>query len=122
MNKPDIQHYINNFRRLLSPYLKLDFNLRATVYPTKEGAIIEFEFRKDQPTIDEFKEEENEIYDQLIKIQQRTFGGKKGMKFSGTNMALEPSKILIIKDNNLKEWTSSKAEEDVHKLLNPQNK
>lgn len=123
MKKEDIQHYINNFRRALSVYLKPDFNLRAFVYPSKEGAIVEFEFRKDQPTKDEFKKEEDTITDQLSKIQQHSFGGNlKGMKFTGTNIVLEANKILVIKDNNLKEWTSTKAEEDVHKLLNPQNK
>ncbi|ASS48753.1 MAG: hypothetical protein A3D31_06595 [Candidatus Fluviicola riflensis] len=123
MKKEEIQHYINNFRRQISIYLKPDLNLRAVIYPSKEGAIIEFEFKKNQPTKDEFKKEEDTISDQLAKIQQNAFGGNlKGFQFTGTNIVLEPTKILIIKNNDKNEWTSSKAEDDVKKLLNPQDK
>lgn len=123
MKKEDIQHYINNFRRELSIYLKPDLNLKAIIYPALEGGIIEFEFRKDQPTRDEYKKIENTIAEQLDKINQKAFGGNlNGIKFSGTNILLEPGKILIIKDNRSEEWTQSKAKEDVQKLLNSQNR
>lgn len=122
MKKEDIQHYINNFRRELSIYLKPDFNLKAIIYPAIEGAIIELEFRKDQPTKDEFRKSENTLGEQLDKINQKIFAGNSnGLKFSGTNIFLEPGKIIIIKDSNDTEWSISKAKEDVEKLLKPQS-
>jgi hypothetical protein len=122
MKKEDIQHYLNNFRRELSKYLKPDFNLKAIIFPSNEGAIIEFEFRKDQPTRDEFKKHEALISDQLRKVNISSLAtDNSSIKFSGTNTFLEPGKIFIIKDNNQEEWSTMKAAEDVKKLINPQS-
>lgn len=122
MKKEDIQHYLNNFRRELSKYLKPDFNLKAIIYPSHDGAIIELEFRKDQPTKDEFKKLEQTLAEQLHKINIKHISGSLvSIKFSGTNIFLEPGKIFLIKDSNDSEWTIMKAQEDVKKLLNPQS-
>lgn len=124
MKKEDIQHYLNNFRREISKYLKPDFNLKAIIYPSDEGAILEFEFRKDQPTRDEFKKHEIDLSEQIKKVNISVLGetiNNNIIKFSGTNIFLEPGKIIIIKDNNEKEWTTANAEEDVKKLINPQS-
>lgn len=122
MKTDKVQHYLNNFRRELSVYLKPDYNVKAIIFPSEEGTIIEFEFRKDQPTRDEFRKMEQTIIDHLHKINVKSLNDHTtNLKFSGTNMYLEPGKIFLIKDNNDSEWTSEKAHDDVEKLINPQN-
>lgn len=121
MEKDTIQIYLNNFRRLFSPYLKRDMNFRIVVYPADNGAIIEINFKKYAPVKDEFRKKENLLTDSLKRIEQHSFGGNlDGFQFKGTNFILEGEKIFIIKDDSKNEWSIEKTREDVFKLLNPQ--
>ena len=120
MDKQIIQKYLNNFRRLFSPYLVKDVNFKTVVFPSNDGAIIEIIFSKFSPAKDEFRKSEIKLSDSLKRIEQHAFGGNlDGFHFVGTNYLLENEKIFIIKDNNSLEWTAKKAQEDVFKLLNP---
>ncbi|HLO90142.1 MAG TPA: hypothetical protein VK172_03150 [Lentimicrobium sp.] len=122
MEKDKIQIYLNNFRRLFSPFLKRDINFRTVVYPADNGAIVEINFKKFAPVKDEFRKNEKSLTDSLKRIEQHSFGGNlDGFQFKGTNFILEGEKIYIIKDDDSNEWTIEKAREDVFKLLNPQN-
>ena len=122
MKNEKIQHYLNNFRRELSHYLKPDFNLKAIIFPSDEGAIIEFEFRKDQPTKDEFRKHESTLAEQFHKVHIKILDDSNAaIRFTGTNIFLEPGKVFVIKDSNEDEWTLERAKDDVKKLINPQS-
>jgi hypothetical protein len=123
MNKDKIQLYLNNFRRFLSPYLKKDINFKTTIYPANDGAIVELKFQTNSPVKDEFRKNEKTITDSLKRINQHAFGGNLGgFTFSGTNLILEKGRIIIIKDNDEKEWGIEQVKKDVDKLINPQSK
>lgn len=121
MNKDKIQIYLNNFRRFLSPYLVKDINFRTIIYPADDGAIVELKFQKTSPVKDEFRKNEKSVTDALKRINQHAFGGNlAGFKFSGTNVIMEQGRIIIIKDNDEKQWNVNQAKKDVDKLINPQ--
>jgi CRISPR/Cas system CMR-associated protein Cmr1 (group 7 of RAMP superfamily) len=121
MEKKEILPYLNNFKREFNSYLKNDYSLKTVIYRSNEGVIMEILLRKDLEERDEFKKEEDSISIQLSKLDQNTFNNNPhNYKFKGTNIILEPNKIIIIKDSNLSEWTEKKAIEDVSKILNTQ--
>lgn len=121
MNKEKIQLYLNNFRRFLSPYLRTDINFKTIVYPANDGAIIELKFQITSPVKDEFRKNEASVTDSLKRIDQHAFGGNlAGFKFSGTNMIMEQGRVIIIKDNDDKQWSLEQIRKDVDKLIQPQ--
>jgi len=123
MDKEKIQLYLNNFRRILSPFLRKDINFKAIIYPANDGAIVELKFQTNSPIKDEFRKNEKTITDSLKKVNQHAFGGNLGsFTFSGTNLILEKGRIIIIKDTNKKEWEIEQVKKDVDKLINPQSK
>ncbi len=123
MGKDKIQLYLNNFRRLFTPYLKRDYNFKTISHPADNGAIIEIAFKKLSPAKDEYRKPVKSITESLKKIDQHSFGGNlDAFHFNGTNYILEGDKIILIKDDKDSEWSTEKVREDVFKILTPQAK
>ncbi len=121
MEKDKIQLYLNNFRRLISPYLRKDINFKSIIYPANNGAIIELKFQITAPIKDEFRKNEESVNDSLKRINQHAFGGNlSGFIFSGTNIVMEEGRIIIIKDKEDIQWTEEQVKKDVEKIINPQ--
>ena len=120
-DKDTIQNYINNFRRDISPHLKANIGIQSNVYPCqKDGAIIEFNLAASGTSTDSIQTTSGTISQALSNIEQRAIGGNlDGLLFSGTNYILESNKILLIKDNDPKEWSEQQAKIDVNKILLP---
>ncbi len=57
----------------------------------------------------------------LNKIEQRMFRGNiDGLKFAGTNISMEPNRIILIKGEDTKsEWNDKGARKDVKRILAP---
>ncbi len=118
-----IQTYINNFRRHIAPYLKPGVGLLCKAYPSiQQGAILEFSFRSDVSNADQYSEPTDTINSALKKIPQRMFGGNlDGIRFGGTNISMEPNRIILIKGEDSSElWDDKGALNDVHKIVNVQ--
>ncbi|WP_395075858.1 hypothetical protein [Flavobacterium sp.] len=121
MEKDKIQLYLNNFRRLISPYLRKDINFKSIIYPANNGAIIELKFQITAPIKDEFRKNEESVTDSLKRINQHAFGGNlAGFIFSGTNIVMVEGRIIIIKDKEDIQWTEEQVKKDVEKIINPQ--
>lgn len=120
MDRQDIQNYINNFRRYLSGFLKSDVGLQTTVYPYGEGCVIVCELGINLLSKDEIRTQSKDIAEALKRTT--IFEQEKGehtQSFLGTNIILTKNKIVLIKDDNDKEWTEDKAQQDISKILSP---
>lgn len=119
-NKSTIQAYINDFRRHMSKYLKKGIGLTSKAYPSQgEGCVIELKIGPNLPNDDEIAEVHQSINDVLKKIPQRIVGGNiDGVRFGGTNISMEPDRILIIKGEDDKSlWSDIGAKNDVNRIV-----
>lgn len=121
MDKRDnIQSYINNFRRHLTPYLKPGIGVVSVIHPAqKPGAILEFKLGPAHGNDDEYKNVQTSVNDALRNINQSAFGGNLGgFHFSGTNYVIEDGRIIVIKgEDGIDEWDDQAAQRDVSQLL-----
>ncbi|MGY2295030.1 hypothetical protein ACW9H7_06080 [Pseudomonas yamanorum] len=120
-DKSTIQSYINNFRRKITPSLRPGVGVKCIVHPaTTGGAILEFKFVKHGENEDHYKSNVQSLGKALATVNQRAFGGNlEAFKFSGTNVILEPEKVIIIKDGNPSEWSEHQASKDADSVFNP---
>lgn len=117
-----IQSYINNFRRHLSAHLKPGIGLSCKVIPVKgEGAILEFSLGPGIKNDDQYTSAEQSVNAALGKIKQRMFAGNlSGVKFGGTNISMEPNRIILIKgEDKITEWDNNGARNDVKRIVTP---
>ncbi|KJF88236.1 hypothetical protein [Photobacterium phosphoreum] len=118
-NKKTVQMYINSFRSEFSQYLKNNIGLITSVYFAKTGgAIIEIELSVGGKNKDKYKGTSQNLGNALKNVKQSTFGGNlNGFSFVGTNIILEPSKIILIKSDSPNEWSSTSAKNDIDKII-----
>lgn len=121
MEKNKIQHYINNFRRKISPYLKKDIGFKAIVFPYSKGTVIVFEFGANTQTKDEYRTESKGVGEVFKRAKINAFGDipSDNLKFEGTNTLMFDNNIAVIKDEKENEWTDKQAAIDVNKILSP---
>lgn len=120
MDRQEIQNYINNFRRLISRFLKPDVGIQSTVYPYDNGCVIVYELGLNLQNKDELRSSSKEITEAFKRTN--LFENEKGEQhhsFVGTNILLIKNKIVVIKDDNSKEWTEEKAQLDIEKIIQP---
>jgi hypothetical protein len=120
MDRQEIQNYINNFRRLFSRFLKPDVGIQSTVYPYDKGSVIVYELGLNLQNKDDLRSSSKEITEALKRTN--LFENEKGEQnhsFVGTNILLIKNKIVVIKDDNSKEWTEEKAQLDIEKIIQP---
>jgi hypothetical protein len=118
--RQEIQTYINNFRRLFSRFLKPDVGIQSTIFPYDKGSIIVYELGLNLQNKDELRSSSKEITEALKRTN--LFENEKGDQihsFVGTNILLIKNKIVVIKDDNAKEWSEEKAQLDVEKIMQP---
>lgn len=120
-DKPQVQAYINNFRRRIAPFLRPGMGLNCNIFPASSGgAILVFRVGSNVENDDEYQPTNPTLGSALSKIEQKAFGGNlEGFIFGGTNVILEQDKIIFIKDGSLKEWSDTTAEKDVQSVLAP---
>lgn len=118
-DKDKAQKYINNFRREISKYLKKDIGISSSVHLSKiGGAVLEFEIGDGLKNNDSYKGTSKTIGNALKNIEQKTFKGNlNAFSFSGTNIILEPKKIIFIKSDEDSEWDETSATKDINRLL-----
>jgi len=123
-DKAVIQTYINNFRRRITSLLKPDIGLACNVFSTeKGGAILEFKIAPGIKNEDIYINTSASVQSALINIEQHAFGGNlNGFTFNGTNVVMEQDRIIIIKDDTLKEWSDSAAEYDIQRIIPDSNR
>ena len=119
-DKKIIQSYINNFRRHFSKYLKPDIAISSHAYPAVgEGAVLEFLLREGV-SLDVYQEAvEGTVNDALRHVTQHFVGGNlAGIRFRGTNISLEPGKLVLIKGEDApREWSDEAARRDVERIV-----
>ena len=119
-DKKTIQSYINNFRRHLAPHLKPGIGLSCKIHPAKqEGAILEFFLSPDVANVDEYLVVSETVNTALRDIRQQMFGGNlDGIKFGGTNISMEPNRIVLIKGEDVSSlWSDEGAQDDVRRII-----
>ncbi|PZW75499.1 hypothetical protein DFS21_11213 [Pseudomonas sp. 2848] len=119
VGRDSIQSYINSFRKYLSVYIKPSLGVKCEVRTARDGgAVIVFEFGNHEGNQDTYKMQSSSVNKALSRVRQNSFGGNlDGFSFKGTNIIMEESGIVIIKDGNPKEWTEEAAKADVEKIV-----
>lgn len=117
--KKIIQRYINNFRRKIVSKLRPGIGVMCLVRPVEAGgAVLEFRFARNGENDDRYRPKVKSLSKALSTVQQRAFGGNlEAFKFSGTNLILEPDRIIIIKDGNPNEWSENQASNDADRVF-----
>jgi hypothetical protein len=123
IDKPTIQTYINNFRRKFTVFLKPGIGISCDVRPFEAGgAILEFKIAPQIENKDTYYPVSSSSGQALSQVTQQAFGGNlNGFNFEGTNVILEPDKLIFIKDGSLKEWDNVAAEKDVAQIVFSRN-
>ena len=119
-DKKTIQEYVNNFRRHLVQHLKPGIGLSCKIFPAKaEGAVFEFALAPIISNEDLFEDSKNTVNSILEDIPQSMFGGNiAALKFGGTNISMEPNRIVLIKGEDDPElWNDQGAKNDVEKII-----
>lgn len=119
-DKKVIQAYVNDFRRHMSKFLKKSVGLACKAYPSSgDGGVIEFKIGPNLSSDDEITEVQQSINDVLKAIPQKIVGGNiDRVKFGGTNISMEPDRILIIKgEDDIDLWSDTGALNDVNKII-----
>jgi hypothetical protein len=121
MDKNVIQNYVNEFRRYISKYLKPNIGIEIDIYNCgEEGAVLIVSFNPGGISIDKEFDGYQKISEVLGSISQNLIrGNMSGIHFGGTNMMMEPNRILVIKENAEQEWSISKLKEDLDKIIQP---
>ena len=115
-----IQDYVNNFRRRISKLLKPGIGLSVTIHPVRAGgAVIEFFPRPSAPNLDEYRRSVENVNQVLKEIPQQMAGGNiDAIRFAGTNISMEPDRILIIKgEDDPAEWDDEATRRDFARIL-----
>ena len=116
-----IQRYVNDFRRHFSTYLRKGVGMSTLTHPSDlSGAIIEIRIGESVTNEDRFLEPTTSVNEALTSIQQKAFGGNlQGFRFGGTNIVMEPDKIVLIKgDDSDDTWSDKSASRDVSQIVN----
>jgi hypothetical protein len=120
-----IQSYVNNFRRHISPYLKPGIGLSFKIYPAQEGgAVLEVSIGQNIPSEDQFKSVATSANAALRDVPQKMVAGNiDAIKFGGTNISMEPNRIVLIKgEDDPALWNDQAAKNDVEKIIGAQTR
>jgi hypothetical protein len=122
--QPQVQTYINNYRRRIAPFLRPGIGLRCTIHPADSGgAVLVFRVGPNIENDDEYQAASPTLGSALSRVEQRAFSGNlEGFTFGGTNVILEQDRIIFIKDGSQSEWSDSAADRDVQSVLAPHRK
>ena len=119
MNKPQIQLYVNNFRRRLAHFLRPGIGVQCFIYPAEAGgAILVFKLGTSIENDDIYLPTSSSLGKALSQIEQQALGGNfENLQFGGTNTILEGDKVIFIKDGNATEWSDKAAAKDVKAVV-----
>jgi len=96
----------------------LGAKLRA--FPARgDGAVLEVVFTKQEPSQDIVEPPLASIAEVLSVVPQRMIDAPdfSGIRFGGTNISMEPNRIVLIKgDDSDNEWNDHAAARDVHRI------
>jgi len=122
MFKTEIQSYVNNLRRRLSSALRPGIGMSFNVLPAEDGGgVIEVRLGPGLRNQDNFAPPFPTLNSAVISIDQTAIGGDlRNVIFGGTNVIMEEDgRIILIKDNNKKEWSDEAAEKDFKFIRRP---
>ena len=109
--------YLNNFRRLLSKYLKSGVGVQTTSYPFDGGVIMVVELGSGIVTKDENRTKSNNLKEALHRtnlFEEADFVPE----IPGTSILLSMNKIVILKTTDSKQWSEDFAKADITNVIN----
>ncbi|MDR3631732.1 MAG: hypothetical protein P4L42_15530 [Desulfocapsaceae bacterium] len=122
-DKKIVQEYVNNFRRHLASHLRPGIGLSCKIFPAKaEGAVLEFTIGPSISNDDCFEIPKDTVNSILQDVPQRLIGGNiGGVKFGGTNVSMEPNRIVLIKgEDDPQLWNDQGARDDIERIIGTQ--
>ena len=109
--------YLNNFRRLLSKYLKSGVGVQTTSYPFDGGVIMVVELGSGIVTKDENRTKSNNLKEALHRtnlFEEADFVPE----IPGTSILLSMNKIVLLKTTDSKQWSEDSAKTDITNVIN----
>jgi hypothetical protein len=118
VEKQVINQYLNNFRRLISRFLKSGVGVQAISYPFNEGAVIVVELGMGIPTKEEGRTMSKDLRDALIRTN--LFEESDVLpEIPGTSIILSKNKIVILKTDNDNQWNEDAVKTDIDNIMRP---
>ena len=117
MDRQEIQNYINNFRRLISQFLKPDVGIQSIIYPYDNGVVIVYELGLNLQNKDDFRSNSKDVFEALKRTNLFENDEHNNSSFGGTNIFLIKNKIVVIKDEKPQEWSEERARLDIGKII-----
>lgn len=119
MERQEIQTYINNFRRLISQFLKPNVGIQSIIHSYDKGVVIVYELSLNLQNKDDFRSDSKDVSEALKRTNLFENEEHNTSSFGGTNIFLIKNKIVVIKDDKSQEWTEEKAQLDINRILTP---
>jgi hypothetical protein len=117
---PQLQKYVELFRRNIEGYLASNVSIKATIYPVdSEGAVFEFIFNTNNDKTEKIESVNPTVGSVLGKVPQRMVAGSlEGVSFGGTNIYMEGNRLLLIKgEDESKQWSATAVQNDVLRVV-----
>lgn len=123
MDKSVIKKYIDDFKRLFSPFMKPGVTFNSTICPYKGGVVCIFQFNTNQNDSVVIKDSnktaldvfESEDIKGIVSVGPGV--DKANIRFPGTNIANMGNRLVIIKDDNPDEWGITATVNDVSRII-----
>ena len=117
VDKQVIIEYLNNFRRLLSKYLKSGVGIQTVSYPFDGGVVMTIELGTGRATKDENRSPSRTLRDAISRTN--LFEETNSIPdIPGTSILLSKNKIVVLKTEHLKQWSEESANLDVNNVIN----
>ena len=114
----NITRYRNEFRRLLTKYIKKGVGIASRSYPFNGGTVLIYRIGYDIPSYDGKPTQKSNSLSSALERTELFRNVPKNISVEGTIVsAIEPI-IVIIKDNNSKEWSLEQAKIDIDVAIN----
>ena len=114
----NITRYRNEFRRLLTKYIKKGVGIASRSYPFNGGTVLIYRIGYDIPSYDGKPTQKSNSLSSALERTELFRNVPKNISVEGTIVsAIEPI-IVIIKDNNSKEWSLEQAKIDIDEAIN----
>lgn len=109
--------YRNEFRRLLTPYLKKNVGISSKAYPFKGGILFLFTLSPYKPTNDAAPTQEVENLSQALALAKKFKPVPADLIVEKTVIAVVLPYIVVVKEDAESQWTDEQVAKDIKEII-----
>lgn len=116
VSEEDVNYYLNDFRRALSPRLKSGVGIQTIWVAFSEGCVIEIKLGFGIRAKSEKRAETDDLKRAFERIGI-SIDNKLKMKFQSTRYILLKDIVILVKGDDIRLWDKDNASKDVSELI-----